>query len=127
MEDPAGVAELFLGAPYLWGGNGSDGLDCSGLVQAALLACGVPCPGDSDQQEERVGRPLAEGEPLRRGDLVFWKGHVAMALDAARLIHANAGAMAVAVEALDRAVVRIGAQGDGCPTSRRRLPAPAAP
>ena len=67
MEDPAGVAERLLGAPYLWAGNGADGLDCSGLVQAALLACGIDCPGDSDQQEARVGTPLPEGAALRRG------------------------------------------------------------
>ena len=120
MGDPAGVALLFLGAPYLWAGNGADGLDCSGLVQAALLACGIDCPGDSDQQEARVGAPLPEGAALRRGDLVFWRGHVAMALDADRIVHANAHAMAVAIEGTAEAVARIEAQGDGRPTSRRR-------
>ena len=120
MEDPAGVAELFLGAPYLWAGNGSDGIDCSGLVQAALLACGIACPGDSDQQEARVGAPLPPDEPLRRGDLIFWRGHVAIALDPARIVHANAHAMAVAIEDTAHAVARIEAQGDGRPTSRRR-------
>ena len=120
MEDPAAVALLLLGAPYLWAGNGSDGLDCSGLVQAALLACAIPCPGDSDQQEARVGTPLGEGEPLCRGDLIFWDGHVAMALDAGRIVHANVHAMAVAIEGTIEAVARIEAQGDGRPTSRRR-------
>ena len=120
MSDPAGVATLLLGAPYLWAGNGSDGLDCSGLVQAALLACGIACPGDSDQQEARVGEPLPEDEPSRRGDLIFWRGHVAMALDARRIVHANAHAMSVAVEGMAEAIARIEAQGDGVPTSRRR-------
>lgn len=122
MADPAAVALLFLGAPYLWAGNGSDGLDCSGLVQAALLACGAACPGDSDQQERTVGEALPEGETLRRGDLIFWKGHVAMALDEARIVHSNAHAMAVAVEGTQEATVRIEAQGDGRPTARRRPP-----
>ena len=120
MEDPAGVAERLLGAPYLWAGNGADGLDCSGLVQAALLACGIDCPGDSDQQEARVGTPLPEGAALRRGDLIFWAGHVAIALDAERIVHANAHAMAVAIEGTTQAVARIEAQGDGRPTARRR-------
>ena len=120
MEDPAGVATLLLGAPYLWAGNAADGLDCSGLVQAALLACGVSCPGDSDQQEARLGTSLTEGEPTRRGDLIFWRGHVAMALDAERIVHANAHAMAVAVEGTEAAIARIEAQGDGRPTARRR-------
>ena len=120
MEDPAGVATLLLGAPYLWAGNGSEGIDCSGLVQAALLACGAACPGDSDQQEARVGAALPEGEPMRRGDLIFWRGHVAVALDARRIVHANAHAMAVAIEGTREAVARIEAQGDGRPTARRR-------
>ena len=120
MDDPAGVALLFLGAPYLWAGNGCDGLDCSGLTQAALLACGIACPGDSDQQEAAVGTPLSEDAVLRRGDLVFWRSHVAMALDSERIVHANVHAMAVAIEGTAEAIARIEAQGDGRPTSRRR-------
>ncbi|MDU8928174.1 NlpC/P60 family protein [Alisedimentitalea sp. MJ-SS2] len=119
--DPIAVAELYLGAPYLWGGNSAFGIDCSGLVQAALLACGIACPGDSDMQEAELGRPLAEDEPLQRGDLLFWKGHVAMVVDNERLIHANAHHMAVAYEGIDEAIARIERQGDGPVTSRKRL------
>ena len=119
-EDPAEVAGFYLGTPYVWGGNSAFGIDCSGLVQAALLACGLPCPPDSDLQAAGVGRALAEGEALRRGDLVFWRGHVAMALDSDRLIHANAHAMAVTVEDTDAAIRRIAEQGDGPVTVRRR-------
>ncbi len=75
--DPVAVAEMFLHTPYLWGGNTVAGIDCSGLAQAALLAAGHPCPGDSDQQEA-IGTAIAEGTQLRRGDLIFWKGHVAL-------------------------------------------------
>lgn len=110
LSDPAGVAELFLGTPYLWGGNSRGGIDCSGLVQAALLACAIPCPGDSDLQWERVGTPLPPDEELRRGDLLFWHGHVAMAVDAARIIHANACRMAVTYEETGAARSRIAAQ-----------------
>lgn len=119
-DDPAGVAELLLGTPYVWGGNSAYGIDCSGLMQAALLACGIPCPGDSDQQEARVGSLLGPDDPLQRGDLVFWKGHVAMALDAQTIIHANAHHMAVAVEPLATARARIAASGGGPVTSTRR-------
>lgn len=104
-DDPAEVAALFLGVPYLWGGNARDGLDCSGLAQAALLACGRACPGDSDLQ--RAAFPAAEG-PMQRGDLLFWKGHVAMALDQGSIIHANGHHMAVVAEPLAEAVSRIG-------------------
>ena len=120
--DPAAIAEIFLGAPYLWGGNSQSGIDCSGLVQAACLACAIPCPGDSDMQEMQVGDPLGREANLQRNDLVFWKGHVALVYDAETLIHANAGHMAVVLEPLKSAFERIEAQGDGQPTSFRRLP-----
>ena len=116
--DPAAVAELYLGAPYLWGGRESLGLDCSGLVQQALLACGLACPRDADMQQD-LGREIARGE-FGRGDLVFWKGHVALGLDAQRIIHANAHHMAVAVEPLDAAIERIRVAGSE-PTAFRRL------
>ena len=106
--DPVAVAEQFLGVPYLWGGNGAGGLDCSGLVQAALLACGRDCPGDSDQQ--RALGDLVTDTP-QRGDLMFWKGHVAMVSAPDQIIHANGHTMSVAYEGLTAAVTRIAAEG----------------
>ena len=125
--DPVAVAARILGTPYLWGGNSAFGIDCSGLVQIACTACGIACPGDSDIQEAALGVPLAEDAPLRRGDLLFWKGHVAWLADAETLLHANARDMAVAFEPLGAAIARIEAQGDGPVTSRRRLNAGATP
>lgn len=116
--DPAKVALAHLGAPYLWGGRDSAGLDCSGLVQQALLASGLACPRDSDQQEALGAPALPDG--LVRGDLVFWTGHVGMMLDARRLIHANAHHMAVTLEALARVVARVAAKGGGEPIAYRR-------
>lgn len=113
-RDMASVAELYLGAPYQWGGRESLGLDCSGLVQQALLACGKGCPRDADMQERELGDEIAARD-LARGDLVFWADHVAIALDAERLIHANGFHMSVAVEALSEAVKR-----NGTPTVYRR-------
>jgi hypothetical protein len=121
FRDPVTVAQLFFGTPYLWGGNSGTGIDCSGLVQAALLAAGLSCPGDSDLQEAAVGEALAPGVPPQRGDLYFWKGHVAMAVDGETLIHANAHHMAVAYEPITAAIARIAAQGGGAVTSRKRL------
>jgi cell wall-associated NlpC family hydrolase len=118
--DPVRIAELYLGTPYLWGGNSRWGIDCSGLVQAALIACGRPCPGDSDMPEREVGTLLAPDSPPQRGDLLFWKGHVAMVSDADTLIHANAHHMAVVHEPLRDAILRIAAQGDGPVTAHRR-------
>ena len=118
-DDFAAVAERFVGAPYLWGGRESLGVDCSGLVQQALFACGEACPRDTDQQQA-LGREIAPAE-FGRGDLVFWKGHVAIGLDAERIVHANGFHMATAIEPLAEAVARIGATATGAPTAWRRL------
>lgn len=119
--DPVAVAARFLGTPYLWGGNSSFGVDCSGLVQAALLACGVACPGDSDQQEIALGAALAEGAPYQRGDLLFWRGHVAFVSAPDQLLHANAHHMAVVEEPLEPALRRIATSDTGPVTSHKRL------
>ena len=105
--------------PYLWGGKTSLGIDCSGLVQVALQAAGHACPRDSDMQEMALGKLSSLGE-LRRGDLVFWKGHVAIARDGETLLHANAHHMAVAIEPVAEAVARIKAAGSDV-TSVKRL------
>jgi cell wall-associated NlpC family hydrolase len=119
-SDFVAVAERFVGAPYLWGGKTSLGLDCSGLVQVALGACGIFCLRDSDQQEAALGTALASGEDPRRGDLVFWRDHVGIVRDAATLIHANAFHMAVAIEPTAEAIARIAAGGSAV-TGMRRL------
>lgn len=119
--DPVTAAELFLGTPYLWGGNSRLGIDCSGLVQASLLACGTPCPGDSGPQERALGQDVPDSADYQRGDLLFWKGHVALVRDSKTLIHANAHHMAVALEPLQTAIDRIQAQGDGPVTAHKRL------
>lgn len=112
--DPVAVATRFLGSPYLWGGRTSLGLDCSALVQLSLAACGINCPRDSDMQMA-LGAPvdpeIVSQGGLQRGDLVFWKGHVGFASDAATLLHANAHHMAVVAEPIGEAVRRIGAAG----------------
>ncbi len=119
--DLAATAEVLLGTPYLWGGNSAFGIDCSGLVQLACQAAHLPCPGDSDQQMAALGTALPEGTPPKRNDLMFWKGHVAIVYDDETLIHANAGAMAVALEPIETALTRIKAQGEGEPIAHKRL------
>lgn len=119
FQDPGTIAQLHFGVPYLWGGNSTRGIDCSGLISAALTACDMPCPDDSDLQRDGLGRTFDDAP--QRGDLIFWQGHVAMMVDEDVLIHANAHAMAVCYEPLERATLRIAAQGDGPVIARKRL------
>jgi cell wall-associated NlpC family hydrolase len=126
-RDFVAVAERFVGTPYLWGGKTMLGLDCSGLVQIALSAAGVTCPRDSDMQERALGAAVdhkVRTFVLERGDLIFWKGHVAIARDRETLVHANAFHMAVVIEPAGEAITRIrGKDGEtgGEITSVRRL------
>ncbi len=120
--DFVAVAERFLHVPYLWGGKSVQGLDCSGLVQLALEAAGVAAPRDSDMQEAALGSSIPHDDfsALRRGDLIFWDGHVGMMTDAVTLLHANGHHMMVVAEPLADAVERI-ASRYGRMTSVRRL------
>jgi cell wall-associated NlpC family hydrolase len=122
--DFVAVAERFVETPYLWGGRTSEGIDCSGLMQSALGAAGVKAPRDSDMMEATLGAPAPVDEALkrlRRGDLIFWKGHVGVMRDAETLLHASGWHMKVVSEPLALARARIEETTDGAITSIRRL------
>ncbi|MEX0369295.1 MAG: C40 family peptidase [Tateyamaria sp.] len=116
-SDAIETARLFVGTPYLWGGNSRSGIDCSGLVQIALTTAGLDCPGDSDQQEAAFRNASGAYRP---GDLLFWKGHVALVTTSTHMIHANAFHMCVVEEPIAEATTRITAKGGGEITSHKR-------
>ena len=122
--DYVGVAERFLHTPYLWGGKTSLGIDCSGLAQTALSAAGIAAPRDSDMQERALGTPIGVKPDLgglRRGDLVFWKGHVGLMMDESNFIHATGHSMTVMIEPLAIAEERIRRTSYGPISAIKRL------
>lgn len=119
--DPVAIAELFLGMPYLWGGRGERGIDCSGLVQVAMAAAGITLPRDTDQQRAFPCEDLPAEVALRRGDIIHFPGHVGLMVDEMRLIHANAHWMAVVIEPLSDVVARLAPNHDRPILARRRI------
>jgi cell wall-associated NlpC family hydrolase len=122
-KDYVSIAEDFLETPYLWGGRSGFGIDCSGLVQLALLLAGTAAPRDSDMQAAGLGQPIdadTDQTSLRRGDFVFWQGHVGMMEATTTLLHASGNTMTVTREPLDEAITRIESQY-GAPIGYRRL------
>ena len=120
-KDPVEVSKLLQNAPYLWGGNTSLGIDCSGLIQISMLLCGINCPGDSDLQMTALGQNLDIGSPRKRGDILFWKGHVAWAVNERQILHANAYHMATVIEEADEAIERIKKQDNNNLIALKRL------
>lgn len=120
-KDPIEISKLLQNAPYLWGGNTSLGIDCSGLIQISLLLCGADCPGDSDQQMNTLGQNLDIGSPRKRGDILFWKGHVAWVLNERQILHANAYHMATVIEETHQAIERIKKQDNNSLIAHKRL------
>ncbi len=120
-KDPIEVSKLLQHAPYLWGGNTTLGIDCSGLIQISLLLCGVECPGDSDQQMNSLGHNLDIGSPRKKGDILFWKGHVAWVVNERQILHANAYHMATVIEEANEAIERIKKQDNNNLIAHKRL------
>lgn len=121
LPDWVAAAERQLGQPYVWGGRGAGGIDCSGLVQLAFGQAGVRVPRDTDLQRDGIGMLLADDAELRRGDLIFFPGHVGIMMDAHNMLHANAFWMSTVVEPLADVIARLEADHDQPVLARRRI------
>lgn len=115
------VGLRYVGQPYVWGGRGHNGIDCSGLVQMALMQCGRPTPRDSDMQRDSIGEALDENAPLQRGDFVFFPGHVGIMVDSENMLHANAYWMTTLVEPLADVIARLKPAHEQPVLARRRI------
>lgn len=107
---PAIAEQFFTSAPYVWGGKTPAGCDCSGMLQSAARVVGVDLPRDSHQQEQAIEQQVTL-DMRRRGDLVFWPGHVGILVSADTLFHANASSMDCRLELLESVIDRAGEPG----------------
>lgn len=122
--DFVAIAQMFSRVPYLWGGRGGLGIDCSGLIQVPLAATGVPVPRDSDQQAAAIGEDVPVPEDLNEllpGDIVFFPGHVGVHLAAGAFLHASSFDMMVTTHALADVVARMQERHGKSITRVRRL------
>jgi cell wall-associated NlpC family hydrolase len=120
-RDPVDAARSFLDKPYVWGGRGGVGIDCSGLIQRSLAAANIGAPRDSDMQQASLGTEIEAGAPLQRGDLVFFPGHVGMMVDNENIIHATRNEGKTLIEPLAAVIARIAENCDSSVLSRRRI------
>ncbi len=120
-SDWVAVAQRYIGQPYIWGGRGHRGVDCSGLVQVALSRCGIAVPRDTDMQREGIGNALPDDAALRRGDFIFFPGHVGIMVDGETLLHANAYWMETVAEPLADVIARLTPQHERPVIARRRI------
>ncbi len=120
LADPIDFARTYLGVPYVWGGRGGEGIDCSGLIQRSMAVRGVLAQRDSDLQAASLGRLLSDDEALERGDILFFPGHVGMMTDAETMIHATRAFDKTVEEPLTEALARIARKNNGVTILARR-------
>ena len=108
VKDWVSIAELFVGTPYKWGGRDTIGVDCSALLQLSYQTYGEDIPRNTSQQVKLKKKHIQDIEDLKRGCVIFWKGHVGIMIDKFNCVHANAFHMQTKIEPLSQIIKRIG-------------------
>ena len=112
--------KLFKNTKYLWGGKSFKGIDCSALVQVFLNYNNKFFPRDSLDQEKYLTKKI-KLKNLKRNDIIFWKGHVAVALSNKKIIHAYGPMKKVVIMDTKKAIERIERTAKLKVTSIRRI------
>ena len=112
VKDWVAIAELSIGTPYKWGGRDTIGIDCSALLQLSYQTYGENIPRNTSQQIKLNKKYIKDIVNLKRGCVVFWKGHVGIMIDKFNCIHANAFHMKTKIEPLSQIINRIGKDSD---------------
>jgi hypothetical protein len=86
-KNPFKKIKIFKNVKYRWGGKSFKGIDCSGLVQICMHFNNIRCPRDAKDQVKFFKKNTALNK-LKKNDLIFWKGHVAVVISKKKLIHA---------------------------------------
>ena len=120
-ENWVDIAENFISTPYKWGGRSFIGIDCSGLLQICIAQKGIKVPRDTVDQVNCNFLEISHNSELKRGDIVFWKGHVGIMQNKIFMLHANAKNMKVSSEKLSLVIKRHN-KTVGTITSILRLP-----
>ncbi len=110
QPDFLATASMLSREPYLWGGRGGQGIDCSGLIQVSLATAGLIVPRDTDQQANNIGIdvPLSKNKfNLQPSDIIFFPGHVGIYLGSGALLHASSKEMMVVTQSLEVVVARM--------------------
>ena len=105
-KDFVKIFKLFINCPYKWGGKTFEGIDCSALVQIYYKYNNIFFPRDTvDQINQKKG--FKYKKKFKKGDIIFWKGHIAVCINSQDLIHAYGPSKKVVVMPIQKTIKRI--------------------
>ena len=96
----------FINVRYKWGGKHFTGIDCSGLIQLFLNFNNKFCPRDAKDQIKYFKKKI-QLKNIKKNDMIFWKGHVALVISKKKLIHAYGPFKKVLIMSIQKAISRI--------------------